>query len=322
MHRRRPADAGAGDRLRRARPQPGDDGGRPARAALRPHVKAHKCTALAAVQAAAGHTTFTCATPREVDRHGRGRARRRPAARQRDRRSRAAAGDGRARRGAVTIAVDSDETIDAAATAGIRHVLIDVNVGLPRCGCAPGRRRPTGRPRPARRARGPRRDGLRGPPDDGADRAEQRDQVDAAMTLLLAGARRRRRRRSSAPAAPARTTCHDRRHRGAGRQLRVDGHALRGRSAAVRAGVLRRRHRHLGRRPARRRRRRPQGARDGPRQPGDRRMARCWFCSDEHVTFAPDDAASRSATGCAWSRPTSTRRWRCTRSPGSCAATR
>ena len=33
---------------------------------LRPHVKAHKCTALAAVQYAAGHTTFTCATPREV----------------------------------------------------------------------------------------------------------------------------------------------------------------------------------------------------------------------------------------------------------------
>ena len=35
-------------------------------ARLRPHVKAHKCTALAAVQYAAGHTTFTCATPREV----------------------------------------------------------------------------------------------------------------------------------------------------------------------------------------------------------------------------------------------------------------
>ncbi|MBA3289484.1 MAG: alanine racemase, partial [Acidimicrobiia bacterium] len=33
---------------------------------LRPHVKAHKCTALAARQRAAGHTTFTCATPREA----------------------------------------------------------------------------------------------------------------------------------------------------------------------------------------------------------------------------------------------------------------
>ena len=35
-------------------------------AALRPHVKAHKCTALAARQRAAGHEAFTCATPREA----------------------------------------------------------------------------------------------------------------------------------------------------------------------------------------------------------------------------------------------------------------
>ena len=34
--------------------------------ALRPHVKAHKCSAIAAEQVAAGHTTFTCATPREI----------------------------------------------------------------------------------------------------------------------------------------------------------------------------------------------------------------------------------------------------------------
>ncbi|MFM2181634.1 MAG: hypothetical protein RIR54_928, partial [Actinomycetota bacterium] len=32
---------------------------------------------------------------------------------------------------------DSDATIDAAALAGLRNVLIDVNIGLPRCGCAP-----------------------------------------------------------------------------------------------------------------------------------------------------------------------------------------
>jgi D-serine deaminase-like pyridoxal phosphate-dependent protein len=36
---------------------------------------------------------------------------------------------------AVTIAVDSDQTVDAAAAAGIQRVLIDVEVGLPRCGC-------------------------------------------------------------------------------------------------------------------------------------------------------------------------------------------
>ena len=34
---------------------------------LRPHVKAHKCTALARRQAAAGHTGFTCATIRECE---------------------------------------------------------------------------------------------------------------------------------------------------------------------------------------------------------------------------------------------------------------
>ena len=34
---------------------------------LRPHVKAHKCTALASRQAAAGHAGFTCATMREME---------------------------------------------------------------------------------------------------------------------------------------------------------------------------------------------------------------------------------------------------------------
>ncbi|HJW70695.1 MAG TPA: alanine racemase, partial [Candidatus Binatia bacterium] len=36
-------------------------------ARLRPHVKAHKCTALARRQAAAGACSFTCATIREVE---------------------------------------------------------------------------------------------------------------------------------------------------------------------------------------------------------------------------------------------------------------
>ena len=34
---------------------------------LRPHVKAHKCTALARMQARAGHRSFTCATIREIE---------------------------------------------------------------------------------------------------------------------------------------------------------------------------------------------------------------------------------------------------------------
>ena len=37
----------------------------------------------------------------------------------------------------VTIAVDSEETIDAAVAGGVDEVLIDVMVGMPRCGCAP-----------------------------------------------------------------------------------------------------------------------------------------------------------------------------------------
>jgi D-serine deaminase-like pyridoxal phosphate-dependent protein len=37
----------------------------------------------------------------------------------------------------ITIAVDSNDTIDAAARSGLRNVLIDVNIGLPRCGCTP-----------------------------------------------------------------------------------------------------------------------------------------------------------------------------------------
>lgn len=105
-------------------------------AALRPHVKAHKCTALAKRQAAHGHATFCAATIREIE-------------------GMAAAGLGEdlllanevldatrlgavAARGArVTVAVDSAETIEAAAKGGVGEVLIDVNVGLPRCGCAP-----------------------------------------------------------------------------------------------------------------------------------------------------------------------------------------
>jgi D-threonine aldolase len=100
---------------------------------LRPHVKAHKCTALAKRQAALGHVAFTCATVREME-------------------GMAAAGLGEdlllanevldARRlGAldarITVAVDSEETIASAAAGGVSEVLIDVNVGLPRCGCAP-----------------------------------------------------------------------------------------------------------------------------------------------------------------------------------------
>jgi D-serine deaminase-like pyridoxal phosphate-dependent protein len=106
---------------------------------LRPHVKAFKSTALARQLATAGHRSFCCATVREME----GMAAAGlgddlllanevvgPAARRLGR----LAGAGSAR---ITAAVDSDATIAAAADNGIEEVLIDVCVGLPRCGCPP-----------------------------------------------------------------------------------------------------------------------------------------------------------------------------------------
>jgi D-serine deaminase-like pyridoxal phosphate-dependent protein len=151
---------------------------------LRPHVKAHKCTALAGVQAAAGHTTFTCATPREVigmanagfvddlllanetiDAH---------------RLDAMAAMDAR-----VTVAVDSEATVAAAAAAGLRSCVIDVNVGLPRCGIAPDR---AGHLADQARAAGFEVRGVMG--YEGhlmmvSDRADQRAQVERSMELLM-----------------------------------------------------------------------------------------------------------------------------------------
>jgi D-threonine aldolase len=103
---------------------------------MRPHVKAHKCTELARRQLAHGHRGFTCATPRELI--GLARAGLRDdllLANESvdDARLRAmAALDAR-----VTVAVDSEATVNAAARAGLREVLVDVDVGLPRCGCPP-----------------------------------------------------------------------------------------------------------------------------------------------------------------------------------------
>jgi len=105
-------------------------------ARLRPHIKAHKTTALARAQQANGHHSFTCATIREME----GMAR-------------AGLGDDLllanevldarrlgvlAEEGArITVAVDSPETVAAAADGGVKEILVDVNIGLPRCGCPP-----------------------------------------------------------------------------------------------------------------------------------------------------------------------------------------
>jgi D-serine deaminase-like pyridoxal phosphate-dependent protein len=105
-------------------------------ARLRPHVKAHKCTALAKRQAVHGHRTFCCATVCEmVGMAGAGLGDDLLLANETLDARRLAPLDAR-----VTVAVDSAATIEAAAAAGgaVREVLIDVNVGLPRCGCDPG----------------------------------------------------------------------------------------------------------------------------------------------------------------------------------------
>jgi len=154
-------------------------------ATLRPHVKAFKSTALAARLAAAGHRGFCCATIREME-------------------GMAAAGLGDdlllanevldaqrlgvlAEAGArITVAVDSPETIAAAAAGGVREVLIDVCVGLPRCGCVPA---DAGRLADHARAAGLEVRGVMG--YEGhivglEDRAARVVGVEEAMTILMA----------------------------------------------------------------------------------------------------------------------------------------
>ncbi len=157
-------------------------------ARLRPHVKAHKTTALARLQHEAGHHGFTCATIREVE-------------------GLAAAGLGDdlmlanevldARRlgvvsesGArVTLAVDSDVTVDAAAAGGVPEVVIDVNVGLPRCGVEP---EDAGRLADYARSKGLQVRGVMGyeghvmPVEDAADKLRQTEEC--MLRLLKASA--------------------------------------------------------------------------------------------------------------------------------------
>ena len=106
-------------------------------AACRPHVKAHKTTALAQRQRGRRAPGV-----HRCDRHARCSDSRPPglgedlllANETVDPARLRALADCDAR---VTVAVDSAATVDAAAANGIREVLVDVDVGLPRCGCAP-----------------------------------------------------------------------------------------------------------------------------------------------------------------------------------------
>jgi D-threonine aldolase len=152
---------------------------------LRPHVKAHKCTELARRQFEAGHHHFTCATLGEME-------------------GMAAAGLDAdlllanevvdARRltplietgSRITVAIDSPETLAAAAAAEVREVLIDVNVGLPRCGCDPG---DAGQLAELARQQGLEVRGVMGYEGHAVglvDRAERLRQVDESMALLRA----------------------------------------------------------------------------------------------------------------------------------------
>jgi D-threonine aldolase len=155
-------------------------------ARLRPHVKAHKCTSLARRQAAAGHPGFTCATIRECE-------------------GMVAAGLGAdlllanevldagrlgvlvAAGARVTVAVDSPPTIEAAAAGGVRDVVIDVNVGLPRCGCPPA---DAGRLAGLARARGLTVRGVMGYEGHvvGLTDAQERERTCRASMELLAAA--------------------------------------------------------------------------------------------------------------------------------------
>lgn len=106
--------------------------------ALRPHFKAHKTPAIARMQADAGCIGITCATVREAE---------------------ILAGHGfddllvanevcdhakvdqvrtLAERVSLMVAVDSEEAIEIIRPSGV-DVLIDINVGLPRCGAPPDR---------------------------------------------------------------------------------------------------------------------------------------------------------------------------------------
>jgi D-serine deaminase-like pyridoxal phosphate-dependent protein len=154
-------------------------------ARLRPHVKAHKCTELARRQLARGHHGFCCATPRELI--GLARAGLTDdlllANESVDPQRLRAMADLDAR---VTLAVDSEETVHAAARAGLREVLVDVDVGLPRCGCPPDE---AGRIADAARAAGLEVRGVMG--YEGhvvglADRAQRIEQTEASMAMLLA----------------------------------------------------------------------------------------------------------------------------------------
>ncbi|MBW3537724.1 MAG: alanine racemase, partial [Actinobacteria bacterium] len=153
-------------------------------ARLRPHIKAHKCTALAKEQLAMGHPGLTCATVGEavglveagidadilIANETLDAARLGPLVEAGHR---------------ITLAIDSGATLTAARAAGVRDVVVDVNVGLPRCGVAPER---AGELADAARAAGLEVRGVMGYEGQAtavADRAQRADVTETAMEMLV-----------------------------------------------------------------------------------------------------------------------------------------
>ena len=151
---------------------------------LRPHVKAFKTTALARRLAAeSGHQGFCAATLREMEgmvEAGLGEdLLLANETLDSERLGRLLRSDAR-----ITVAVDSEATIEAAARAGPCEVLIDVNVGLPRCGCPPSE---AGRLADLARASGLEVRGVMGYEghcQDWGDVDRRRDETERSMALL------------------------------------------------------------------------------------------------------------------------------------------
>ena len=231
-------------------------------------------------------------------RAGRRGSRRRPAARQRGRRPASAS----ARWPSSTRASPSRSTPTRRSTrrraAGLRECLVDVNVGMPRCGCPPddAGRSPTRAARAGSTVRGVM--GYEGHVVGVVDRARARAadgrrrwrssprRTTRSVATIVSGGRHRHVRHQHA------------RHRDPGRLVRADGHRLRPSSTlpfrpalSVLATVISRQRRATASPSP------TAGSRRSAWTTATRRSrARpCWFCSDEHVDVL--DRRRRAAPG-------------------------
>ena len=279
----------------------------------------------AARQHAIGHTTFTCATPREAVGMAAAGLGRGPAGGQRGRRPPPPGGAHRARRRRRRSRWPSTARRPSPPRplAGIRRCLIDVDVGLPRCGCDPA---DAGRLADLARSKGIEVRGVMG--YEGhlmalEDRERQRADVAGSMTKLLAA----HADVGGDIISAGGTGTYDLHADTGVNEIQAGSYALMDTAYAKLALPFRQALFVVGTVISVR----PDHAvadvglkalgmdHGNPSITG----ASVWFCSDEHVTFARRGRhAGRRRPGPGRSRPTSTRRWPCTRRPGSSTATR